>query len=1117
MMSGFKKIEQKLHQFTRKYYTSELIKGSILFLSLGCLYFFFTLFLEYFLWLKTTARTLLFWFFLGVELFLLIRFIVLPLFKLIGLRAGITATQSSKIIGRHFPEVQDKLLNVLQLKQSANKSDLLAASIDQKTHELQSVPFVKAVDLSQNKKFLKFAVIPGLIWLVTFFSGNKEVFTASLERIVNHRKSYIPPAPFSFSLAEEKLQVVQGKSITVFIDVKGKVLPVDPKIHFENQHYYLQKSSNATFSYTFSDVQKTVDFYVEANGVQSQKYQIEVLKAPTINNISLDLKYPRYIGKKNERIQNAGNITVPEGTKITWNVFASQTDSVAFTNKGKPVFFEQTSTNSFIFSKKINTPIDYQISSSNINLRNFENLQFSVAVIKDKAPSITVHSNIDDISHGTAAFAGQISDDYGIKKLQLVYYVDTTPQFQNVVDLEITNENIQTFYYEFPVGLSIEKGINYKLFFQVFDNDGLHGSKKSKSKIFNYRKQTEEELEQGLLQEQRNTINDIDNSIEKQQQQQKKLEEFQKDLQTKNKINWNDKKKIKKFIKRQNQYHRMMQRQTEKLQENLEKKEPINEQIQQKKEVLKRRIAELNKLEKQQKLLEEIQKIAEKLNKDDLLKKTKELAQQNQQQERSLTRLLELTKRFYVEQKTMQIANKIEKLSQKQERLAKKEENNPIAQKEILASFDKIKEELEELNKDNENLKEPMELPDVEKEQGEIDAELKNFEENLSRDRSAAAKKNQKNSAKKMKEMSAKIQKEMLEMEGESVEENMDDLREILENLLIFSFKQEQLMNKFDETSTSHPDFGEDLKLQNQLKTYFEHIDDSLYVLSLRLPKISVKIKDNLSTTHYNLQLSLDNFSENNFSEGISNQRYVLTAVNDLSDYLSNILSNMKNSMSMKLGKGKSQKGGGGGFSLPDLIKKHGDLSKKMEQGLKKVNKPGDGKEGNKKGNKLGKKGGKSREQGTKETRGTGESNGDLDGEIYEIYKEQSLLRQELQKQISQSEAEGNGVNSTARKALKKMEDLENEILEKGFNLATLQQMNALNYELLKLNQAFLEQGKDKKRKSNTNFEELQKRKVKAIEFKKQFFNQTEILNRQSLPLQQNYKKKVRAYFSDIK
>jgi len=100
-------------------------------------------------------------------------------------------------------------------------------------------------------------------------------------------------------------------------------------------------------------------------------------------------------------------------------------------------------------------------------------------------------------------------------------------------------------------------------------------------------------------------------------------------------------------------------------------------------------------------------------------------------------------------------------------------------------------------------------------------------------------------------------------------------------------------------------------------------------------------------------------------------------------------------------------------------------------------------------------------------------------------------------------------------KALKKMEDLENDILEKGFNEETLQKMQQLNYELLKLDNAALEQGEDKNRKSNANFKQSEKRNIKALEFKKQFYNQTEILNRQSLPLLQNYKNKVRVYFSD--
>ena len=1120
-MRGFKSIAQKLHQFTRKYYMSELIKGIILFFSLGILYLFFTLFLEYFLWLKPTARTILFWLFLIVESFLLIRYIAIPIFKLVGLRKGITNEQSAKIIGMHFPEVQDKLLNVLQLQQKDHQSDLLLASIQQKSEELQPIPFVKAVNFSNNSKYLKYAIIPVLIWLITLLSGINIGLTQSLQRVVNHRTSFNPPAPFSFYLSNDNLNVIQGKSISIYINVKGNVLPNEAKIHFNNQEYFLQNSGNASFLYTFSDVQKPIDFYIQANGIQSKVYNIQVINTPTINNVSLHIKYPKYVGKKNEIIENSGNIIVPEGTNIEWNVNTNQTDSLVFINQEKRSFFESISKDNFKFSKSILNSINYQIASSNSKLKDFENLQFSVDVIKDEYPLISVQSNIDSISRGTSEFAGQISDDYGIHKLEIVYYDDENPASKSTFDLQISKENIQTFFYQFPDGLNLKEGTNYQVFFQVYDNDVVNGSKKAKSKIFTYRQKTEVEVTQELFQEQRNTINNIENSIQKQQKQNKDLEKVQKELQGKKNINWNDKKKIQKFVERQNNYNKMMQRQTEKLQNNLEEKKEQNENLNNKKEELKKRIDELKKLDKQQKLLDEIQKMAEKLNKDDLLKKSKELAQQNKQQERSLERILELTKRFYVEQKTMQIADKIEKLAKKQADIQNENNNVLHAQKEIKKEFDAIKEELDELSKDNEKLKEPMELPDLEDEKEDIDSSLQKSEENLSKQNSSEAKKNQKKSSKKMKEMSAKMQQAMMEMEGESIEENMDDLRKILENLVTFSFQQENLMDKLDDATTSHPDFGNDLKRQFQLKTYFEHIDDSLYVLSMRLPKLSSKIKDNLSTVHYNLDQSLENFSENRFSNGLSNQRYVITSVNTLADYLSNILNSMMNPQSMKMGKGK--KGKGSGFSLPDLIKKQGDLSEKMKDGMQKGKKQGQGKEGEKgekgekgksgdKGNKG--KGDKTGEGGKSGGKGQGNSD-DLDGELYQIYREQSLLRQELQEQIQNTVNQGNNSSNDARKALKKMEELENEILDKGFNQNTLQKMQNLNHELLKLDKAILEQGKDKKRKSETSFNHLSKKNIKAIEFKKQFYNQTEILNRQSLPLQQNYKTKVREYFSD--
>jgi len=1084
-MNAYKNIEEKLHQFVRKFYTNELIKGTIMFLSLCVLYFFFTLFIEYFLWLQPTARTILFIIFVLVELYLLFRFILTPIFKLIGLKKGISYTESSKIIGIHFTEVGDKLINILQLKESTNQSELLIASIEQKSKELQPIPFSNAVNFWQNKKYLKYAAIPFVIWLLITITGNINILNTSFERVVNYRTAFVPPAPFSFHLVNTELKVIQGKPFTVEIETKGEVLPTDVTIFYNNQSYFLQ-NQNGTFSYTFTNTKKNISFYVESNGIVSQNYELNVVKTPTVQNISIDLAYPNYIGKKNETINNTGTIIVPEGTKTTWNVRTNQTDSVAFIFDQKQHFFNKNKVDLFTHSKQILKPLNYQIATSNSELKEFEKLYFTIDVVKDEFPEIEVLSEIDSLNN-TAQFAGKVSDDYGIKKIEIVFYDEENPTEKKTQKITFNKEQNQTFYYNFPGDLEINNGIDYEVYFQVFDNDGVNGSKKSESKKFSFRNKSDKEIEEESVIQQRKQIQSIENTLLKKQQQKKELEEIKQNLQNNKNVNWNDKKKIDNYIKRQEQYKQMMQRQTDKLQENIKDLPKDSETIKEKKEQLKKRIEELKKLEKEQKLLEELKKLAEKLNKDELLKKVKQLTAQNKQQERSLERILELTKRFYVEQKTMQIANTLEDLSKKQDSLAKSKNSTLIKQQEIKKEFETVQKELKNLEKDNKALKEPMQIPDTKEEQKEVNKQLNKALEKNQPDKNQQ-KSSQKKAAQKMQEMSQKMQQAMSDMEGEMKEANEKSLRIILENLLNFSFKQENLMDRFSNINVTHPDFGKELKNQNTLKTYFEHIDDSLYVLSMRLPEISPIFQKDLTNAHYNIDQSLDNFAENRFNSGLSNQQYVMTAVNNLADFLSDILDNMQQPKMSKSGKGKK---GGKSFSLPDIIKKQEDIVKKMQQG----NKKGQEQKGEKKGESKGNR------------------NDDLDGDLYNTYQQQSQLRQELQEALKKN---GIGNNPEAKKVLKSMEQLENEILEKGFNNATLQKMQQLKYNLLKLDKAAFEQDKDTKRKSASNQQKYNSNKAKLL-IQKLFYNQTEILNRQSLPLQKSYKKKVQEYFNNLK
>lgn len=1101
MMPGNRTIEQKLYQFYKKYYLNKLIKGSIFFLVLGVLFIFSALYIEYFLWLKPTGRTILFLIFIAIEGLLLFKFILFSVFKLIGLQKGISFKEASKIIGNHFPEVQDKLLNVLQLKENTHQTDLLLASIAQKSKELQPVPFAKAINFGKNKKYIPYFIIPVLVWMVSLMSGTGKALSESFTRVVNFNTEYVPPAPFSFQLLNKNLDVIQGKQMEVLIKTNGSVVPIEAKIFFNNQEYFLDTNGGGTFSFTFTDLQESTSFYIESNGIESKTYELNVIKAPIIQNISLGFEYPRYIKKKNESLQNITNVTVPEGTRLTWNVLTNETKELLFIEETKREAFTEVEAQRFEFKKRIRKGLHYQIASSNNNLKEYEKLGFTINVLKDEHPKIEVKSSLDSISEKERFFVGQISDDYGLKKLHVVYYDQLNPDNKQFMEIAIQKKSLETFFYELPDSLLSKKGVYYELYFEVFDNDKVNGSKKTISRKFSFKNKTDTEIQQELLEEQKDYINKLENSIQNQKQQQKELDNIQKNLKDKKEVNWNDKKKIDNYIKRQEQYKQMMERETDKMQENLDEKKEINESLQNKKEELKKRIEELKKLEKQQKLLDELEKMAQKLNKEQLINKAKELAQQNKQQEKSLERILELTKRFYVEQKTMQIADKLDKLSKKQDSVQNDKPNAQEQQDKINKEFKDIDKELEELSKDNEKLKEPMKIPEMDDQKEDVDKETKKAKENLSKQQSKEAKKNQKKASKKMKEMSQMMQQSMMDMQGEIIEENIDDLRKILENLVTFSFQQEDLMNTFDKISSEHPEFGKNLKKQNEIKTYFEHIDDSLYVLSMRMPTLSTKIQDDLSSAHYNLNQSLENFAERRFSSGVSNQRYVMTAANSLADFLSNMLNNMQNSMSPSSGQGKK---GGKSFSLPDLIQKQKGLGKKMKNGQKEGNKKGDKKGGKNNGEKPDKNG----KEGKNGNGGEGEEQ--MNQELYQIYKEQSQLREQLQNAIKL----GGDTSGEARKALKTMEQLENEILEKGFNPSTLQKMRNLEYQLLKLDKAAFEQGFEKKRKSTANKNASTKRKIKELTLKKLFYNQTEILNRQSLPLQQNYKKKVQEYFS---
>lgn len=289
---------------------------------------------------------------------------------------------------------------------------------------------------------------------------------------------------------------------------------------------------------------------------------------------------------------------------------------------------------------------------------------------------------------------------------------------------------------------------------------------------------------------------------------------------------------------------------------------------------------------------------------------------------------------------------------------------------------------------------------------------------------------------------------------------------------------------KFGNDNTSLP--GK-LRRQDQLRENFRHVDDSLYSLALRNQMIGEKITSQLIDVDYNLQQALDRLGQGDIRTGVGSQQYVVTGANDLAYLLSQVLGSMEDMLSAASGSGQGKgQSGGKGNQLQDIIKKQGELNEEMQKGMQK----GKGKEGEEDG------------------KGEGSSGEEESGELFRIFQEQQRLRRALEERLKEEgqNPAGNGVKN-------EMEQIEKQLLEKGFDPQTLEKMQRLEHRLLELEEAARQQGQKPERESTTGKDEFKNETKATKERVKEYFNTTEILNRQTLPLRPIYKLKVKEYF----
>ena len=228
MSESFNILVNKLNSFKLKYYTYKLLKGIVISLfSVLAIYTVFSV-IEYFVYFSSEVRKIVFFSFLVFSGLMLIQFVGIPLLKMMQVLKPIDLKTTTKLIQKHFIEIEDRLLNIIELndlQENNYSNELVLASIDQKIDQLEVFDFKEAIQF-KNVKYVFIYFIVSILISAGIFAYNKNVFIDSTNRLVHYNTTFVKPAPFQFELQNTELQVKKGDSYVINVLVEGEEIKV---------------------------------------------------------------------------------------------------------------------------------------------------------------------------------------------------------------------------------------------------------------------------------------------------------------------------------------------------------------------------------------------------------------------------------------------------------------------------------------------------------------------------------------------------------------------------------------------------------------------------------------------------------------------------------------------------------------------------------------------------------------------------------------------------------------------------------------------------------------------------------------------------------------------------
>jgi hypothetical protein len=1072
-------LRRRLHRARRRVLAADLVFGVALTLGILAAVLGLGAALEAGLWMGTAARLLFYVAFLLAAAGLVGAFVVRPVLRFFGVLPGLDDHSLAAAIGRRFPDVSDRLVNLLDLadgRSSEAPSSLLDGAVQMLGRQVEPVPFERVEDYGPARRTAPLAAVP-VMGLLLFGLFAPTIFTGALDRLFSPTETFAPPAPFSLVVSPGDVDLVRGDDLTVEVAVRGRTAPRQATLVLRRdgeertEDIRLVADSAGAFRHVLTNVRETLHYRVVAAPVETDWFTAEVVARPTVEGLQVTLDPPAYTRLPAQRLApNVGDVTGLPGTTV--NVRAEvggvAVDSVrlVFDDGTTALLDAEDEVASGRFTLRGDGAYRLVLYGTN-GFENTDPITYTLQTLTDAPPQIRLREPGADATLTEALrtrVAVHITDDFGFARLRLYWREagedagDFAPIDLPLDDPRLLDQDVVHDWLIRAAAPSLAPGDAVEYFVQVWDNDAVAGYKSARTPTYTLRFPSLTEQYEQLDEAQDDTEGGLEEMMRDEEETRQQFEDLRDELRRKQDADWEDRRQLDNLIERQQQLDEQVQQSAEQMQEVLDQmreNDLVSEETMRQYEELQRVLEEIATPEMME-ALQKLQEAMENLDLQQMMQSMEDFEFNEEQFRERMERAMELFEKMKAAQKLDEAAKRAENLAEQEralqeqtEELDQQQQDGELSDEESQAEQERLAEEQQRAQEEAEALQEMMrelqeqmegmqgapqeQMQHMQEQMENVQEQMQQNSEQLQQNQLQDAQEGQQQMQQQLQQMSEQMMQMGQQMQQSKKSANVAGLRRALDDVLTLSYEQEGLRAETAQQSGDSPALRPTAAQQVELSAGLATVSDSLRSLAREIPQMNVEIQRRTGEALREMGEAVEQLAERRVPQAAGHQKASMTQLNDLALMLSELMDQLQN---------QSQGSGQGTPSMQQMMQQLQQMSGQQQQLNQQL------------------------QQMLNDMQGQRLSQ-DQQGRLQQMRQQQEALQQQLEEMARDGELDAN-TRSQLRRIAEEMEEVARQMDGGRITRETRErQQNILN-RLLEARESINQRGKKQEREGRT-------------------------------------------------